>query len=76
MTLLEPRRQATEEERRRALARAFEALPRELRMVIGLRYQERCSFAEIAAILDLTEERVQAAYALALGQLPGLSSAG
>jgi two-component system, cell cycle response regulator len=43
-----------------SVARAFEQLPEELRLVLGLRYQEDCSFAEIAAILDRSEEHVQA----------------
>lgn len=51
------------------LARAFEALPGELKLVIGLRHQEQCTFAEIAAILDVSEEHVHAEYARALRQL-------
>jgi two-component system, cell cycle response regulator len=41
------------------IARAFDALPEELKLVLGLRYQENCSVAEIAAILDRSEEQVQ-----------------
>jgi len=44
------------------LARAFEALPRELKLVVGLHHQENCSFAEIAAILDSTEANVAELY--------------
>jgi DNA-directed RNA polymerase specialized sigma24 family protein len=51
------------------LARAFEALPDELQMVVGLRYEERCSFAEIAAILRISEARAEAAHALAMRTL-------
>jgi two-component system, cell cycle response regulator len=44
------------------MARAFEALPRELRLVVGLHHQENCSFAEIAAILESTEANVAELY--------------
>ena len=44
------------------LASAFEALPRELKLVVGLHHQENCSFAEIAAILDSTEANVAELY--------------
>jgi diguanylate cyclase (GGDEF)-like protein len=44
------------------LARAFRELPEELQLVVGLRLQENCSFAEIASILDSSEERVRALY--------------
>jgi two-component system cell cycle response regulator len=44
------------------MARAFEALPRELKLVVGLHHQESCSFAEIAAILESTEARVEQLY--------------
>ena len=71
--VLEPRRRAVEAERARELARAFDALPGELKMVVGLRYQEQCTFAEIAAILDVSEEHVHSAYVRALRQLPALS---
>jgi len=71
--LLEPRQRAAEAARAGDLARAFEALPGELKMVVGLRHQEQCTFAEIAAILDVSEEHVEAAYARALRQLPALS---
>jgi pyruvate/2-oxoglutarate/acetoin dehydrogenase E1 component len=33
------------------MVRAFDALSEELKLVVGLRYQEDCSFAEIAAVL-------------------------
>lgn len=71
--LLQPRRRTAEAARAGELARAFEALPGELKVVVGLRYQEQCTFAEIAAILDVSEEHVQAVYARALCQLPALS---
>lgn len=73
MAILEPRQRTPEAARAGELARAFDALPGELKMVVGLRYQEQCTFAEIAAILDVSEEHVQAAYARALRQLPALS---
>jgi two-component system cell cycle response regulator len=44
------------------VVQAFDQLPEELKLVVGLRYQEDCSFAEIAAILDSTEQRVQELY--------------
>lgn len=44
------------------LARAFDDLPRELQLVVGLRCQENCSFAEIAAILGCGEQRVLELY--------------
>lgn len=50
-------------------ARAFDALSRELQLVIGLRYQEDCSLAEIAAVLGTTEQRVQALYEQARTEL-------
>jgi RNA polymerase sigma factor (sigma-70 family) len=71
--LLEPRQRAASAAREGELARAFDALPGELKVVVGLRYQEQCTFAEIAAILDVSEEHVQAVYARALSQLPALS---
>lgn len=74
-SLAQAQRGTAAEERTRDLARAFEALPGELQMVVGLRYQEQCSFAEIAAILELSEEHVQAAYALAMRELPQIGSA-
>jgi hypothetical protein len=54
-----PTRQVNRLER---LALAFEALPRELKLVVGLHHQESCSFAEIAAILDSTEAHVEELY--------------
>ncbi len=45
-----------------SLALAFEALPQELQLVVGLRCQESCTFAEIAAILSCPEQRVQELY--------------
>jgi two-component system, cell cycle response regulator len=51
------------------MARAFEALSDELKLVIGLRYQEDCSFAEIAAVLDTTEQHAQELYEQARLQL-------
>jgi len=51
------------------MARAFDALSEELKLVVGLRYQEDCSFAEIAAVLDTTEEHVQELYERARAQL-------
>jgi len=44
------------------MARAFEALPRELKLVVGLHHQESCTFAEIAAILESTEANVTELY--------------
>jgi len=51
------------------MARAFDALSRELQLVIGLRYQEECSFAEIAAVLGITEQHAQLLYEQARVQL-------
>jgi len=51
------------------MAQAFEGLPEELKLIVGLRYQESCSFAEIAAVIDSTEERVQQLYEQARSQL-------
>ena len=73
VAILEPRQRSPEAARAGELARAFDALPGELKLVVGLRFQEQCTFAEIAAILDVSEEHVQAAYTRALGQLPALS---
>jgi DNA-directed RNA polymerase specialized sigma24 family protein len=44
------------------LALAFQALPEELQLVVGLRCQENCTFAEIAAILGCSEQRAQELY--------------
>jgi len=51
------------------MARAFEELSAELQLVVGLHFQENCSFAEIATILDSTEEQVRALYEQARTQL-------
>jgi diguanylate cyclase (GGDEF)-like protein len=51
------------------MARAFEELSPELQLVVGLHFQENCSFAEIATILDSTEERVCALYEQARAEL-------
>lgn len=51
------------------IARAFEELSEELQLVVGLYLQENCSFAEIATILDSTEEQVCALYEQARAQL-------
>jgi RNA polymerase sigma factor (sigma-70 family) len=51
------------------MARAFEELPEELQLVVGLHFQENCSFAEIASILDSSEERVRALYEQARAML-------
>jgi diguanylate cyclase (GGDEF)-like protein len=48
--------------RRERLARAFDALPRQLQLVVGLRHQESCTFAEIAAILSCSEQAVLELY--------------
>jgi diguanylate cyclase (GGDEF)-like protein len=63
---LEPPSPVHEVER---MARAFDALSEELKLVIGLRYQEDCSFAEIAAVLGISEAHVQQLYEQARGQL-------
>jgi diguanylate cyclase (GGDEF)-like protein len=63
---LEPPSQVHKLER---MARAFEELPEELQLVVGLHLQENCSFAEIATILDSTEEQVCALYERARAQL-------
>ena len=51
------------------MARAFEELSEELQLVVGLHLQEKCSFVEIATILDSTEEQVRALYERARAQL-------
>ncbi|MEO8183389.1 MAG: diguanylate cyclase [Deltaproteobacteria bacterium] len=51
------------------MARAFDALSEQLQLVVGLRYQEDCSFAEIAAVLGITEQHVQQLYEQARVQL-------
>ena len=53
------------------LALAFDALPGPLRAIVGLRFQENCGFAEIAAILELPEAEVRDLYARALTKLRG-----
>lgn len=53
------------------MARAFEELSPELQLVVGLHFQENCSFAEIATILDSTEAQVRALYEEARVQLRG-----
>lgn len=50
-------------------ARAFEALDEELKLVVGLHYQECCSFAEIAAVLDVSEQWVSDRFRVAMEQL-------
>ena len=45
-----------------SLASAFEALPEELQLVVGLRLQEGCTFAEIAAVLNCSEQRALQLY--------------
>jgi two-component system, cell cycle response regulator len=44
------------------LAHAFAALPQQLQLVVGLRCQESCTFAEIAAILSCSEQQVLELY--------------
>ena len=51
------------------LARAFDALPEELQLVVGLRCQENCTFAEIAAVLGCSEQRVLELYQEARARL-------
>jgi diguanylate cyclase (GGDEF)-like protein len=63
---LEPPSQVHKLER---MARAFEDLSEELQLVVGLYLQENCSFAEIATILDSTEEQVCVLYEQARAQL-------
>jgi diguanylate cyclase (GGDEF)-like protein len=63
---LEPPSQVHKIER---MARAFEELSEQLQLVVGLYLQENCSFAEIATILDSTEEQVVALYEQARAQL-------
>ena len=63
---LEPPSQVHKVER---MARAFAELSAELQLVVGLHFQENCSFAEIATILDSTEEQVRALYEQARTEL-------
>lgn len=51
------------------LAHAFDILPVELRTIVGLHYQERCSFAEIAAILDISEAQARELFQAAMARL-------
>lgn len=74
-TSLEPPTEALQTEppsqvyRVERLARAFDALPEELQLVVGLRCQESCTFAEIAAILGCSEQRVLELYQQARARL-------
>jgi RNA polymerase sigma factor for flagellar operon FliA len=52
-----PEALATEHELTDQVAAAIDELPERLRTVLGLYYQEECSFREIGAILGVTESR-------------------
>ena len=52
-----PEALATEHELAAQVANAIDELPERLRTVLGLYYQEDCSFREIGAILGVTESR-------------------
>lgn len=51
------------------LARAFESLPPDLRTIVGLHFQEQCSFAEIAAIVDVSELQAREMFQSAMSRL-------
>jgi RNA polymerase sigma factor for flagellar operon FliA len=53
-----PEAQASKRELVDAVARAIETLPERLNLVVGLYYQEDCSFREIGEVLGVTESRV------------------
>jgi RNA polymerase sigma factor for flagellar operon FliA len=52
-----PESLATEHELTNQVAAAIDELPERLRTVLGLYYQEDCSFREIGAVLGVTESR-------------------
>jgi RNA polymerase sigma factor for flagellar operon FliA len=52
-----PEALATEHELTDRVAAAIDELPERLRTVLGLYYQEDCSFREIGAVLGVTESR-------------------
>jgi len=52
-----PETLATEHELTDQVATAIDELPERLRTVLGLYYQEECSFREIGAVLGVTESR-------------------
>jgi RNA polymerase sigma factor for flagellar operon FliA len=52
-----PEALATEHELTDQVAAAIDELPERLRTVLGLYYQEECSFREIGAVLGVTESR-------------------
>ncbi len=52
-----PEALATEHELADQVANAIDELPERLRVVLGLYYQEDCSFREIGAVLGVTESR-------------------
>ena len=52
-----PETLATEHELTDQVAAAIDELPERLRTVLGLYYQEECSFREIGAVLGVTESR-------------------
>jgi DNA-directed RNA polymerase specialized sigma subunit len=51
------------------LTSAIEDLPVGSKTLLGLLYQESCSFAEVALILDITEVEARAGHAAALADL-------
>ena len=53
-----PEAQASRREIVDAVAGAIETLPERLKLVVGLYYQEECSFREIGEVLGVTESRV------------------
>jgi RNA polymerase sigma factor for flagellar operon FliA len=53
-----PEAQASRRELVGAVASAVEKLPDRLQMIVGLYYQEECSFREIGEVLGVTESRV------------------
>jgi RNA polymerase sigma factor for flagellar operon FliA len=53
-----PEQQAARREIVDAVAGAIDELPERLKLVVGLYYQEECSFREIGEVLGVTESRV------------------
>ena len=64
-----PDRQLLDEERHRLIEAAVEALPERQRMVFLLRWQHQLSYAEIGAIMGLSQKGVESARARALESL-------
>jgi len=66
-----PETLATEHELTDQVAAAIDELPERLRTVLGLYYQEECSFREIGAVLGVTESRACQLHTEAVHRLRG-----